>query len=305
MEELGHEELIEPKDELTQEVDAGIKIIRQKVDLEKAKKKLAAKKKLYSILLILGIIGSLLLGFGIYLLTPYSNVRSVKIINNNYLSDEYIQELTGISTKSEYMLLFTRIKSFVASRSPLINEIDIRRGPNKSVVIEVDENPIMGYRVNNGKMELILGDGSFVEFDQKYVKGITILPLFMNVKDDKVSQVAVQMSRLDFDTVSRIAEVRDFSLSYDNNMVKFIMDDGYEIYTSIDGIPLMTNYLDIITTTTSPNRCVYLDYDHNNAIVRNCREIEKMAIGNQDEQPAQPAEEQPAEGSSATEGEGE
>ena len=88
-------------------------------------------------------------------------------------------------------------------------------------------------------------------------------------------------------------------------MVKFIMDDGYEIYTSIDGIPLMTNYLDIITTTTSPNRCVYLDYDHNNAIVRNCREIEKMAIGDQDEQPAQPAEEQPAEGSSATEGEGE
>ncbi|MBQ1521707.1 MAG: FtsQ-type POTRA domain-containing protein [Erysipelotrichaceae bacterium] len=275
MEEV-NQEILEPREEYQQEVEAGINIIRQKVDLEKAKKKLIARKKVYSILLLAGIIGFIGLMFFVYLLTPASNVRSVKILNNNYLSDEYIQELTGISTKSEYVLLFPGLKAYKASRSPLINNVKITRGPSKTVIIDVEENPIMGYRFKDN-MELVLGDGSIIKFDQKYVKGITILPLFMNVKDEKVAQVATQMNRLDFDTVSRIAEVRDFSMSYDSDMVKFVMDDGYEVYTSLDGIPLLVNYLDIITTTTSPNRCVYLDYDHNNAIVRNCREIERIA----------------------------
>jgi hypothetical protein len=60
-------------------------------------------------------------------------------------------------------------------------------------------------------------------------------------------------------------------------MVKFIMDDGYVVYSSVDGIPLLKSYISIITTTTSANKCIYLDYDHNNAIVRNCQEMEKMA----------------------------
>lgn len=281
MEEVKEPEILEPREEYQQEVEAGINIIRQKVDLEKTRKKLKAKKKLYSIFALLGIIGALLLMCVIYILLPGSNVRSVKIINNNYLSDEYIQELTGISTKSEYVLLFPSLKAFKASRSPLVNGVKIERGSNKTVIIDVDENPIMGYRYNNG-MELVLGDGSIIRFDQKYIKGLTILPMFMNVGDDKVSQVAIAMSKLDFDTISRIAEVRDFSLSYDSNMVKFIMDEGYAVYSSIDGIPLLKNYIDIITTTTSPNKCIYLDYDHNNAIVRNCQEMEKMATSEQE-----------------------
>ena len=281
MEEVKEPEILEPKEEYQQEVEAGINIIRQKVDLEKAKKKLKARKKLYSIFALLGIIGALLLICVIYILLPGSNVRSVKIVNNNYLSDEYIQELTGISTRSEYVLLFPSLKAFKASRSPLVNGVKIERGPNKTVIIDVDENPIMGYRYTEG-MELVLGDGSIIKFDQKYIKGLTILPMFMNVQDDKVAQVAIAMSRLDFDTISRIAEVRDFSLSYDTNMVKFIMDEGYAVYSSIDGIPLLKNYIDIITTTTSPNKCIYLDYDHNNAIVRNCQEMEKMATGQQE-----------------------
>lgn len=281
MEEVKEPEILEPKEEYQQEVEAGINIIRQKVDLEKAKKKLKARKKLYSIFALMGIIGALLLICVIYILLPGSNVRSVKIVNNNYLSDEYIQELTGISTRSEYVLLFPSLKAFKASRSPLVNGVKIERGPNKTVIIDVDENPIMGYRYTEG-MELVLGDGSIIKFDQKYIKGLTILPMFMNVQDDKVAQVAIAMSRLDFDTISRIAEVRDFSLSYDTNMVKFIMDEGYAVYSSIDGIPLLKNYIDIITTTTSPNKCIYLDYDHNNAIVRNCQEMEKMATGQQE-----------------------
>ena len=289
MEEVKEPQILEPREEYQQEVEAGINIIRRKVDLEKAKKKLKARKKLYSIFALLGIIGALLLMCFIYILLPISNVRSVKILNNNYLSDEYIQELTGISTKSEYVLLFTSLKSFKAKRSPLVNDIKIERGSNKTVIIDVDENPIMGYRYTTG-MELVLGDGSIVKFDQKYIKGLTILPMFMNVKDEKVARVAIAMSKLDFDTISRIAEVRDFSLSYDSDMVKFIMDDGYEVYSSIDGIPLLKNYIDIITTTTSPNKCIYLDYDHNNAIVRNCQEMEKMANGEQPEETGESTE---------------
>ena len=56
MEEV-NQEILEPREEYQQEVEAGINIIRQKVDLEKAKKKLIARKKVYSILLLAGLIG--------------------------------------------------------------------------------------------------------------------------------------------------------------------------------------------------------------------------------------------------------
>ena len=293
MDEVKEPEVLDTREEYQQEVETGINIIRQKVDLEKAKKKLKTKKKLYSIFRLLGLIGTLLLICGIYIVLPVSNVRSVKIVNNNYLSDEYIQELTGVSTKSEYVLLFTALRSFRAAQSPLVNNIKIERGPNKTVIIDVDENPIMGYRYGKG-MELILGDGSIIAFDQKYIKGLTILPMFMNVEEEKISRVAQAMNKLDFDTISRIAEVRDFSLSYDSDMVKFIMDDGYTVYSSVDGIPLLKSYISIITTTTSANKCIYLDYDHNNAIVRNCQEMEKMAgnAGSQQQENTENTEEE-------------
>ena len=44
MEEVKEPEILEPREEYQQEVEAGINIIRPKVDLEKTRKKLKARR---------------------------------------------------------------------------------------------------------------------------------------------------------------------------------------------------------------------------------------------------------------------
>lgn len=255
------------------ELQAGLDVLLEKLNFEKAAKKIKSRRKLYSRLVIIGltvlIVGSLL----VYFLSSASNVRSVKVVNNRYLSDEYIQELTGISTDSKYLLLFTSFNGFKAEDSPLIKDIRVEKGGNRSVVIYVEENTIMGYRYTD-KMELVLGDGTIIPFESRYIYSLAILPMFMINDNDRTVAIAKEMNNLDTDIISRISEVKEYSLSYDPNMVKFVMDDGYRIYTSLDGVKYIAEYLKIITSSSSKHSCIFIDPDHQMAVIRDCKDLE-------------------------------
>ena len=261
------------------DLEAGIDVLKETVNSEKNKLKLKKRKKHILRLSLFFLILLLIGGSVFYFSSDYSNVRSVKVLNNKYLSDDYIMELTGINTKSKYLLLFTSFNGFKAEDSPLIKDVRVEKGANRSVVIYVEENTIMGYRYSD-KMELVLGDGTIIPFEGKYIYSLAILPMFMINDNERTVAIAKQMNKLDTDIISRISEVREYSLSYDSNIVKFVMDDGYRIYSSLDGVPLIAEYLKIITSSTSKNSCIFIDADHQVAVIRDCAELEQLNVSN-------------------------
>ena len=184
-------------------------------------------------------------------------------------------EACGISTNSEYMMVISSLAERKGENSPLIEDLKITKGPRHSIVISVKETPIVGYRYDD-RMELVLGDGTFVEFESKYIKQLALLPMFMSMEEEKIIKAAKEMAKLELNTLIRISEVRDFALSYDENMVKFVMDDTYRIYCPIDGITLVDNYLQIIKNSTSKYKCIHIESINEVAIMRNCEELETM-----------------------------
>jgi len=256
------------------ELQAGLDVLMEKLDFEKAAKKLKSRRTLYSRLVIIGLVLLIVGSLALYFFSSASNVRSVKVVNNHYLSDEYIQELTGISTDSKYLLLFTSFNGYKAEDSPLIKNIRVEKGGNRSVVIYVEENTIMGYRYTD-KMELVLGDGEIIPFESRYIFSLAILPMFMIGDNDRTIAIAKEMNNLDTDIISRISEIKEYSMSYDPNMVKFVMDDGYRIYTSLDGVKYIAEYLKIITSSSSKHSCIFIDPDHQMAVIRDCKDLEQ------------------------------
>ncbi len=257
------------------EVEAGQEVIRQTIAFENAKKKFQANKKKYSRLLVLITILMIILVSTVYLISPISNVKSVKINGNNVLADEYIRKVTGIDYNTKYVFLISPVKQAKANSSELIDNCEITKGRNHTVVINVDENSIVGYQYED-KMELILGDGRAIEFESNYIKNLALLPMFMSVPEDKLSRIATELGKLKFDTMVRISEVRDFALSYDYDMVKFVMEDGYSVYCSINGIDMLDQYLEILKNTSSKHKCILMDTSNNVAILRDCKELESL-----------------------------
>lgn len=257
------------------EVEAGKEFIKETLTLEEAAKRLARKKIWHSRLLVVGIIVAIVGCIIGYLISDLSNVRSVKVINNSFLSAEYVMDQSGISTESDFILIFPKIKELSLRSDPLIKDVKITRGPNHSVIIDVTENSIVGYRYEE-KMQLILGDGSFVDFKSKYISNLSLLPMFMSVPEEKIKMVAERLAELDPEVVMRISEVRDYALSYDENMIKFVMEDGYAVYSSMDGISYLKDYLSIIKNTGSSNKCIYFDTENKVAVMRSCSELEEL-----------------------------
>lgn len=245
--------------------------LQERREKRKQQRRQAGRRRARIILPILAAVAAM----GLYLLTPAANVQSIKVINNVFLSDEYVCQAAGISRSSKYLLVVPWFREISARQNPLIADLDVRKGAGHSVVLDVTETPIVGYRYD-GAMELVLGDGTTMAFESGYISDLSLLPLFMDLPDSKLSAVAQAMAQLDDDLLMRIAEVRDFGLSFNADMVKFVMCDGYIVYVPISGIGLLKDYLQVITSTNSPYQCIYFDDENNVAVLRSCEELEQL-----------------------------
>lgn len=283
------------EDDEDSEVVAGQQLIRQAIDREASKIRELARQHRLSKVLIAVTAALVIIIAVMYAVSGLADVKDIRINGNDLLSREYVMEATGINDDSLYTFMIPMINEIKGSSSPLIKKLKVTKGKGHTVSIEIQEEDIVGYRYED-RMELILGNGKTVEYSSRYLKNLAALPMFWKIPEEDVVAIAGEMARLDLDMLVRIAEVHDFALSYDANMVKFVMDDGYRVYCSVTGIDMLNQYLEIIRTSTSKYRCILMDKSNNVAILRDCQELEKQyEETRQKDEPAAPqAEEEPA-----------
>ena len=234
------------------------------------------------------IVAILLLAAGAvtYLLSPASDISSIKIVGNNILSDDYVLQMTGLSYDTKFAFVMGSWRGYQASKSPLIDSVDIVTTRYNGVIVTVHENEIIGYRYDS-EPQLVLADGTMVDLQKDAIKDLSLLPILVGFSDEKVARWAKPLAAVSTEVRSRIAEISDYSLSWDSDMIKCTMDDGYRVYLSLDAVPLLDQYIKIISSSTSPYACIYLDASANVAVMRNCADFEgggsKTAAGDQPE----------------------
>lgn len=205
-------------------------------------------------------------------------VRSVSVKGNHFLSEDYIRSIVPIDENSRYHFLFRGSLERKAEADPLIDDIIIHKEAGRCVVIDVKENTIVGYQVSgdalNNEAVLILKDGQIIEFKAEYLNNIALSPLFVNVSPENCSAIAKELGKLDLDIISRISELTCVKFTYDENMVKLTMEDGYQVYSPITGLGYMKNYFDIIVNDNQKSgSCIMILEEYSRAVIMECDEV--------------------------------
>lgn len=239
---------------------------------KKKKRKLSRLGKLTFLLAFLVI-------FTICCLIFTSKIKNVKVIGNELVSEKYILNALSINEDEPLYRCYNFIKIMQVKKDVLIEDIDIKVKGDRTVVIKIKENKIIGQREKDGNTQLILSTGKIIDYKEGSINNLVLLPCFIDIDDDKTIKIAEKLALIDNDNLFRISEVHDLSFTYDYDMVKLVMDEGNYIYSSLEGLTYVKNYLKIITNDQNEdNKCILIMEQYNKALKTDCSQLEKYQV---------------------------
>ena len=187
-------------------------------------------------------------------------ISNIYIFHNEYLKDQEIIELAGISNyPSTVQNLSFRIKKKLES-SPYIKEANVTKKWFTKVYIDIVENrPLFFYSDTDST---ILLDGTSIE--KKYS-----VPTVLNyITDTYFDDFVVEMGKLDTSILSRISEIKFYPNEVDDNRFLLSMSDGNYVYVNISTFHKLNKYISILESLPSEKGILYLDYGNNFEIIK-------------------------------------
>lgn len=245
---------------------------------EKSKKK--RKFKLGGLFLIV-LIMYLLFSFGYFLYKL--PIKHVEIVNNYYLTDDYIIDLLKIKN-SNFLTFSTYSARKKLNKEDLVVNSSIKKTLNGGLKIDVNEEKILFYNWNNKKIVLANDE---VKYDEKYLG----VPSLINYVPDKIYHKLVKkFNLLDRNILSMISEIeyspdRINDVVIDENRFLIRMNDGIKIYVNIYNIKKLNNYLEIydaiLKNNTEKTGCLYLDSNSKNYVYGSCTSSSPITTGDE------------------------
>lgn len=212
----------------------------------KVKKK--RKLKIKNILLVFVILIIILLGLAF--LTDIK-INNIVIKGNTLYSDWEIIEKAGLEDyPSSLKTLSSSIKKKL-EKDDYIKSANVERPSLTKVVIEVEENLPLFYYLPAQKTILA---------DKTEVNDNFPVPTVINYVPDKIySKFLKAISSVDYDIVKRISEIRYDPNEVDEGRFFLTMNDGNQVYLTLNKFTKIDDYLDIIKEFDNKKGILYLD----------------------------------------------
>lgn len=241
------------------------------------KEKRKRKRKQHVIFLILGLI----VLFAGYLISDYSKIKSLSVTGNNMYTEKEIYEITGIDYNNRYLFTSSFIIKSKLKRCEFIEDAKIVK-ENGTIEIQLKEKKVVGYlEYEDGSRDLLLANGEKINCTKDgklwyiYDSCITKVPLITGFDDEEQLQ---NLAKGFFNTkkevtqqfISRISEITPFVQSYDEHMVKLLMQDGNSVYSSYDGIGLLCYYDDVLKELQGTDVCLFVEETANIMMKAEC-----------------------------------
>jgi len=206
--------------------------------MKKAKKrKLNFKRTLFFLLLIY------IICYGTYRLLN-QRIKHIEIIGNDLVSDNEIIKLAKIDDYPSIFKYTNRKIEKNIKKHKLINEVDIKKRLNFIIKIDIKENKLLFYYMNEDK--LVLSNGNIIKNDINNVLGI---PTLINKVDKKLLKKFIEKySELEVNIIYEIDSIEYFPVYneerkiIDEDSFKLIMNDGNTILTSSKNVYLLNKY---------------------------------------------------------------
>lgn len=210
----------------------------------KKKRKLKVKNLLIVLLIFIVIL------LGVAFLTDVK-LNNIIVKGNSLYSDWEIIEMAGLS---DYPSSLKTLSSTVEKRleeNDYIKSVKVSRPSLTKIVINVEENLPLFYYLSENKTILT---------DETEVTDNFPVPTVINyVPDNIYSDFLKSMSSIDYDIIKRISEIRYDPNEVDEGRFFLTMNDGNQVYLTLNKFTKLDDYLDIIKEFDNKKGILYLD----------------------------------------------
>lgn len=210
----------------------------------KKKRKLKVKNLLIVLLIFIVIL------LGVAFLTDVK-LNNIIVKGNSLYSDWEIIEMAGLSDYPSSLKTLSGTVEKRLEENDYIKSVQVTRPSLTKIVINVEENLPLFYYLPENKTILT---------DETEVTDNFPVPTVINyVPDNIYSDFLKSMSSIDYDIIKRISEIRYDPNEVDDGRFFLTMNDGNQVYLTLNKFTKIDNYLDIIKEFDNKKGILYLD----------------------------------------------
>lgn len=178
-------------------------------------------------------------------------ITNIYIKNNEYLSDQFIIDLAGISNYPKTLNYSCSKISSNLKESSYIKDVKVRKKFLTQVYIDVVENyPLFFYKTDN---QTVLLDGEKIDSNDT-------VPIVINyIPNLKYQEFVEKMGNLDKNILNRISEIKYDPSDYDDERFLLYMNDGNYVYINLYKFLNLNKYIEIVKNFGNKKGIIYLD----------------------------------------------
>ncbi len=196
--------------------------------LKKEKRKKANRRLILYISILF-----FLLACVIYFRSPLSNVSSISINGNRYLTDKQVMKISGITYETSYFRASVKKAKQKLLKQKEIKKVSIKKiFPNK-ISITIEEYKTVGFIEKRDKWYPLLENGKLLS----PIKGKQVpvsAPFMLNWnKGEDIQEMASELKKLPDSIFRSISEIHFAPLPSDPLHITLYMNEGYEVSATV------------------------------------------------------------------------
>lgn len=244
-------------------------ILTKEKELQKRKK----QRKRRKVITIVSVIFVIVAVIGVYLISDISKVKTVVVSGNVNLSKNTVLETTKVNESDLFLFVISEIVESDLEKNPFIKKATVTKSLDRVVYIEIEEELVLGYRYSSDGAKLIFFDGTSIPLEDKYLFVLPNIPYISGFEGTELEGRLIKgFSSLDIEIFSLIAEIQQYQVSYDDKLVRIRMQDGNQVFTSLNSIDSLNYYYEILRSLKVTNSCIYIDEISGSAYSQVCPE---------------------------------
>ncbi|WP_010530453.1 cell division protein FtsQ/DivIB [Lentibacillus jeotgali] len=197
--------------------------IEERIPTLKQERKKKANRRLIFYLSIFFFLISII----VYLQSPLSDVRTIAVSGNSFVSDERVIEQSGIAKGENLWTINETQASRSIKENPVIQNADVNAKLPWTVDISITEFNHVGYVAQNESYFPILGSGDVLkDMEQQTADGNA--PLLIGFSDDDyLKEMTQELKNLPESILKLISEIHWQPTDDNERKIKLYMNDGY------------------------------------------------------------------------------
>ena len=207
-----------------------------------------------------GLIAGILLILIAGMLNPASRVRSVSVTGNHILSGDYILETAGVDTESIFYLCLPPVLKLRLEKDPMIENAKVEMAAGNVLRIRIEEKKAVGYR-GDDTLTILFADQSTTEMTYDYQTIISEIPKIDGFEEfEQQRRLVNALASLDSDVIADISEITQYSMAYDSETLKILMNTGGYVVAGYDTVYMLKGYSKVYAKQNNHSQCLYAQY---------------------------------------------